>query len=64
VSSTVLDLRNVDKMSIEFALGTPFHPYEEIMGVLPDREPCDLSQLLQNSRNASRFGVPYYWPYV
>jgi 5'-3' exoribonuclease 1 len=22
-------------MSFEFALGTPFHPYEQLMGVLP-----------------------------
>lgn len=30
-----LDLRNVDKMTFNFELGTPFKPYEQLMGVLP-----------------------------
>ena len=29
------DLRNVDKMTFNFELGTPFKPYEQLMGVLP-----------------------------
>lgn len=29
------DLRNVDKMTFEFVLGTPFKPFEQLMGVLP-----------------------------
>lgn len=30
-----IDLKNVDKMSFYFPLGTPFRPYEQLMGVLP-----------------------------
>lgn len=29
------DLRNVEKMTFNFELGTPFRPYEQLMGVLP-----------------------------
>jgi 5'-3' exoribonuclease 1 len=29
------DLRDVDKMSFEFHLGSPFRPFEQLMGVLP-----------------------------
>jgi len=29
------DLKNIDKMTFNFPLGTPFHPYEQLMGVLP-----------------------------
>lgn len=32
---TLSDLRDVDKMSFKFDLGTPFKPYEQLMGVLP-----------------------------
>lgn len=31
----ISDLRKVDEMSFEFQLGTPFRPYEQLMGVLP-----------------------------
>ncbi|KAG6827914.1 hypothetical protein H0H92_009983 [Tricholoma furcatifolium] len=31
----ISDLRNVDQMSFEFELGTPFKPYQQLMGVLP-----------------------------
>ena len=31
----LVDLRKVDEMSFEFQLGTPFRPYEQLMGVLP-----------------------------
>lgn len=30
-----IDLRGVDKMKFNFKLGTPFRPYEQLMGVLP-----------------------------
>lgn len=29
------DLRGVDEMIFDFKLGTPFKPYEQLMGVLP-----------------------------
>jgi 5'-3' exoribonuclease 1 len=29
------DLKDIDTMSFDFSLGTPFHPYEQLMGVLP-----------------------------
>jgi len=29
------DLRNVDEMTFNFELGTPFKPFEQLMGVLP-----------------------------
>ena len=29
------DLRDVDKMMFDFDLGKPFHPFEQLMGVLP-----------------------------
>ncbi|KAF5374511.1 hypothetical protein D9615_009091 [Tricholomella constricta] len=31
----ISDLRGVDKMTFNFELGTPFKPYEQLMGVLP-----------------------------
>ena len=31
----LVDLRKIDEMSFEFQLGTPFKPYEQLMGVLP-----------------------------
>ncbi|PPQ66718.1 hypothetical protein CVT24_008819 [Panaeolus cyanescens] len=31
----ISDLRGVDKMSFDFELGTPFKPFEQLMGVLP-----------------------------
>ncbi|KAH9481103.1 5'-3' exoribonuclease 1 [Psilocybe cubensis] len=31
----ISDLRGVDKMTFDFKLGTPFKPYEQLMGVLP-----------------------------
>jgi 5'-3' exonuclease len=30
-----IDMRNVDKMLFDFVLGTPFRPFEQLMGVLP-----------------------------
>ncbi len=30
-----IDLRHVDSMVFDFALGTPFKPFEQLMGVLP-----------------------------
>lgn len=30
-----LDLQGVDKMEFNFDLGTPFKPFEQLMGVLP-----------------------------
>jgi len=35
IETNYVDLRNVDKMTFEFELGTPFRPYEQLMGVLP-----------------------------
>ena len=29
------DLKGVDKMKFNFELGKPFHPFEQLMGVLP-----------------------------
>lgn len=34
-STFYVDLLNVDKMSFNFELGTPFKPFEQLMGVLP-----------------------------
>jgi 5'-3' exoribonuclease 1 len=31
-----LDLVNVDKMTFNFNYGKPFHPFEQLMGVLPE----------------------------
>ncbi|KXN82677.1 5'-3' exoribonuclease 1, partial [Leucoagaricus sp. SymC.cos] len=31
----ISDLRDVDKMTFDFELGTPFKPFEQLMGVLP-----------------------------
>jgi len=31
----ISDLKDVDNMSFYFPLGTPFRPYEQLMGVLP-----------------------------
>jgi len=28
-------MKNVDKMMFDFVLGTPFRPFEQLMGVLP-----------------------------
>lgn len=30
-----LDLKGIDLMSFNFELGTPFRPFEQLMGVLP-----------------------------
>lgn len=30
------DLKGVDKMTFHFDLGTPFRPFEQLMGVLPE----------------------------
>jgi 5'-3' exoribonuclease 1 len=30
-----IDLRNVDKMTFSFELGTPFKPFQQLMGVMP-----------------------------
>lgn len=30
------DLKGVDKMTFEFELGTPFRPFQQLMGVLPE----------------------------
>ena len=30
-----IDLQNLDKMTFNFELGTPFKPFEQLMGVLP-----------------------------
>lgn len=32
----LIDLKNVDKMTFNFDLGTPFRPYQQLMGVLPE----------------------------
>ncbi|KAI0833606.1 exonuclease II [Trametes gibbosa] len=32
----ISDLRGVDQMSFNFDLGKPFHPFEQLMGVLPE----------------------------
>lgn len=29
------DLKDVDKMTFDFDIGKPFHPFEQLMGVLP-----------------------------
>ena len=29
------DLKGIDQMTFHFPLGTPFRPYEQLMGVLP-----------------------------
>lgn len=31
----ITDLQGVDEMSFDFQLGTPFKPYQQLMGVLP-----------------------------
>lgn len=35
LTSSLKDLREVDKMVFKFELGKPFRPYEQLMGVLP-----------------------------
>ena len=30
------DFIGVDKMAFQFELGKPFHPFEQLMGVLPE----------------------------
>lgn len=30
------DLKGVDQMTFSFELGTPFRPFEQLMGVLPE----------------------------
>ena len=30
------DFIGVDKMAFQFELGNPFHPFEQLMGVLPE----------------------------
>ena len=31
----IVDLKGIDKMTFNFELGTPFRPFEQLMGVLP-----------------------------
>ena len=34
-SDNIPDLKGVDQMTFNFDLGTPFKPFEQLMGVLP-----------------------------
>lgn len=36
IIKSAVDLKGIDKMHFEFALGKPFRPFEQLMGVLPE----------------------------
>lgn len=50
----VVDLKGIDKMTFNFELGTPFRPFEQLMGVLPSASRELIPQ-------AFRVGAPYWW---
>lgn len=56
-----LDLKGVDKMTFDFQLGQPFHPFEQLMGVLPaaSRElvPQAYQVSFSNDRNHARLNL-------
>ncbi len=36
LATIYLDLKGVDNMEFRFDLGEPFHPFQQLMGVLPE----------------------------
>ena len=47
------DLRDVDKMTFDFDLGKPFHPFEQLMGVLPAASQSHIPEAFRVRRAAS-----------
>jgi len=58
----LLDLKGVDKMSFEFKLGTPFKPFEQLMGVLPEASKEHVPSAFRVS--LSFFSVLIYITYI
>lgn len=56
-----IDLKNVDKMTFNFDLGTPFRPYQQLMGVLPEasKEHIPLAYRVRRIRRVRLWRV---WP--
>lgn len=50
------DLREIDKMKFDFDLGTPFKPFEQLMGVLPLASKDHIPLAYQASPSPTHYG--------